>query len=769
MKITIQGQDYTKALDAAHPLAIERTLNAPSLCQLSLSLPADGSLPKPARNQSLIVCGDDGTNYFTGYIAIAPLPEYAGMGVEGPRYRMAVQAVSDELLLDQLTLAPSKGATGQTAGALMTGLVTRTGSSSLATGALTLNEVVSNFVPEPGAVWSKSAGQVANQARATYRAISGALALSSMQSTVHTLNEADGTLSLNNLALNGSTKRALANDITVCGEHEPVAYVTEYFLGDGVTTEFFLGANPYFPPSSKAIIIHELFNETAIDTRVWGNAGGPGYFALGGGGLAMQGGNGIDGQTLLNWLDPVEMGGTLLLEESGVTLAAGSTGILAGFFTGLDTLAGCTAGFQVAAQQSTGTVTVQPIVQGAATGTAYTINAANQYTLRVRVHCPENQRELNIYRSSADSGSVAYGGQWKLAPAQLLFEIQEFVNGVAGMPVALYDGSLASLPGACTVIAASSVNLQGTMRALNLTNLGSGWVVCTPSGGTAYTRRVGAATQASECHLMSTGKLVFYTGFAPPAGEQIAVTYRSVGRAVGRAVNAASQQALAQAGLPAVAAWMGSVTSPLARSSGDCRNAALAMAQAAASVSAAWSGTYKVTSLDLSADVWPGDALQLDAPSTDLNAQVVVRTVKLSYAASDPDVVQYAITFANDWAEDLAIRTSATVPADTWLPALVEPTYLNNLNALTVTSLSGSTVTIDAGTAAPAGGGFEIRRRDFCFMAGEDPDLVMRASTQEMTFSRTSASDRYYIRMFDGSTPPNYSEFSAALFINLPL
>jgi len=38
-----------------------------------------------------------------------------------------------------------------------------------------------------------------------------------------------------------------------------------------------------------------------------------------------------------------------------------------------------------------------------------------------------------------------------------------------------------------------------------------------------------------------------------------------------------------------------------------------------------------------------------------------------------------------------------------------------------------------------------------------------------MTFTRMSASDQFYIRMYDGSTPPNYSESSAALFFNLPL
>ena len=51
----------------------------------------------------------------------------------------------------------------------------------------------------------------------------------------------------------------------------------------------------------------------------------------------------------------------------------------------------------------------------------------------------------------------------------------------------------------------------------------------------------------------------------------------------------------------------------------------------------------------------------------------------VSYKASYPDLVEYAITFANDWADDLAIKTSATVPADTWLPAPVSPTYLANL------------------------------------------------------------------------------------------
>ncbi len=769
MKILIQGQDYTTALDAVRPLTIERKLNEPSTCQLWLSLPSEGTLASPTRNQSMSVTGDDGTLYFTGYIAVSPLPEYAGFGVEGPCCRIAVLALSDEVLLDQLLMPPSTGATGETAGSLMTGLVTRIGSSALFAHSLSLSTPVSNFVPSLGAPFSKSAGQVASLARAAYRVLNGELTLTSVQTTVHALNESDGSLSLANLAFTASVKRALANDVTVCGEREPVAYVTEYFLGDGITTQFYLTADPYFPASSKSTIIRELFNESEIDERVWGNTGGPGYLTLGAGGLAMNGGNGFVGQTVLSWLDPVEMGGTLLLEAVGVTLSPGSSGILAGFFEGGEDTAGCTAGFQVASQQGTGAVTLQPIIQGTPAGTTFAVNPANQYTLRVRVHCTECERALAVYRSFGDSGAITAGGEWNLSPGKLQLEVQEFANGVGAMPVMVYDGMIANVPGSCTIVAASSINLIGSMRALNLSNLGSGWVVSTPASGGTYTRRVGSAEEAAECYLEREGKVVFYTGFAPVAGEQVAVNYRSVGRAVGRSVNTASQQALAQAGSPAVATWIGSVTDPSARCSADCRNAAMVIEQAASGVSALWSGTYKGTRNSFASDVWPGDALLLNAPSANINTQVVVRAVKASYRASYPDLVEYAIAFANDWADDLAIKTSATVPEDTWLPAPIAPTVLANLTDLTVTTLSGSTVGISTGVTPPTGGGFEVRRRDFAFMPGEDPGLVARTALPNLTFARETANDHFYIRMFDGATPPNYSEFSTALFINLPL
>jgi len=794
MKIAVDNSDYSSVLDAVRPLVIERKLNAPSTCRLGLSLPSGGALAVPLRNQSLAVTGDDGTLYFTGYLAVSPLPEFAGVGMTGPVYRVALEAVSDEILLDSQLVLPSAGSAGSSIGQVLEDLVSRTGSSALRTSGLNLSVPVSRFVPGPGAKWSVAAGQAAGQARTAYRAVNGAISLAQVGAAVHALDEADGTLELGSLSMTASVERALANDVTVCGAEEPVAYVTEYFLGDGGTLTFPLSELPYFGPAKDEKIIWELFQEQAIDLRNWTYSAREGYFSITSDGLTMNGGTGVDGQVALVWIDQIEAGGTLLLEAVGVSLALGSTGTVAAVFSGIIESANCVAGFAVTSAQGSGVVSVAPLVQGVVAGPSYALAAGSQYTFRMRLHCPEVERISQWYRSAGDAGVVAFGGGPVVAQGRIQMEVQPFVDGAAGMPVVLYDGAVGYLPSTYTVAAASSVNLIGSIRSLFLKGLGSGWVSSLPSslasGGSFtgwQTRRLGTAADGAECHLTRTGSLTFYTGNAPALGEMIAVNYRTIGRAVGRAVDADSQAELAAADAPATAVWIGTVTEPAGRSSLDCRNAAMALVTAASSVSAAWSGTYRTSNVVLNSgansgsggDVWPGDALLLTAPSFPasggggLAAQVVVRSATLSYAASSPDVVQYSIAFSNDWADDLAIKTSKTVPADAWLPAPVSPTYLANLNALTVTGISATAVSVAANVTPPEGGGFEVRRRDFVFQPGQDVDLVIRSAVPNFDIPRATEADRFYVRMYDGgnngSGMPNYSEFSVGLFVNLPL
>jgi len=777
MKILINGLDYSSALDAVAPLTVERKLNLPSTCRFWVSLGAGAVLPAPVRNQAVSVTGDDGTVYFTGYLAVSPMPEYAGLGLVGPVYRWALQAVSDEILLDTQLMTPTAGVTGGTAGELMLGLVVHSGSTALGTSGLTLVTKVGNFRPEAGAKWSHSAGLAASHARAAYRAVNGALSLAQVGSTVHSLSETDGSLELANLTLTAAVDRALANDVTVCGESEPVTYVTEYLLGDGLTTTFQLSQIPYFEPAASSRIINELFQEAAIDLRNWSNSGAAGYLSITSDGLTMNGGVGVDGRTVLAWNDQVEGGGTLLLEAAGVNLSLGSAGTLAGLYSGSAVNANCVAAFQVKAAAGTGALSLQALVQGVATGPVYPIDPAAQYTLRVRVNCTEIERVTQGYRVVGDSGLVEYGANAVVALGRALIEVQEFVLGVGATPVTLYDGAISFVPGSYLVVAANSLNLIGTMRSLRMENLGSGWVASTVPGGSARTRPVGTLAESAECAVRKTGVVTFYTGYIPAIGEVIQVSYRAVGRAVGRAINTASQAALLAVGMPPTAVWIGTATEPPARSSEDCRNAAQALVTAASSVSAAWSGTYRIwragysagTNTGLPVDVWPGDALELVAPSLSLNAQVAERQVDLQYRASAPDAVLYKIEFSNDWANDLAIKTTKHVPADAWLPAAVSPAYLANLNELAVTAMSSTALTVAANATAPAGGGFEVRRRDFCFQPGQDADLVLRASVPNFDIPRATEADRFYVRMYDGLTPPNYSEFSAGLFVNLPL
>jgi hypothetical protein len=62
-----------------------------------------------------------------------------------------------------------------------------------------------------------------------------------------------------------------------------------------------------------------------------------------------------------------------------------------------------------------------------------------------------------------------------------------------------------------------------------------------------------------------------------------------------------------------------------------------------------------------------------------------------------------------------------------------------------------------------------VRRRDGSFGAGVDQDLVLRSPVRSFDIPRAAQVERYYVRMYDASTPPLYSRVSSAIFTNLPV
>ena len=74
-------------------------------------------------------------------------------------------------------------------------------------------------------------------------------------------------------------------------------------------------------------------------------------------------------------------------------------------------------------------------------------------------------------------------------------------------------------------------------------------------------------------------------------------------------------------------------------------------------VQPAWAGEYTVISDILpGGDVWPGDAVQVNAPSRKANFSAVVREVDVQVKSLAHDRSEYTIRFANDAADPLASR-----------------------------------------------------------------------------------------------------------------
>ena len=75
-----------------------------------------------------------------------------------------------------------------------------------------------------------------------------------------------------------------------------------------------------------------------------------------------------------------------------------------------------------------------------------------------------------------------------------------------------------------------------------------------------------------------------------------------------------------------------------------------------------------------------------------------------------PEVREYKVAFANDWATEwadgLGLKLSEEIAANAILPQTASSApglVLANLQQLTVTSLTGTALQVDAGTAPPGG------------------------------------------------------------------
>lgn len=758
--------DYTSVVWSGGSIEIERVLNAPSRCSWQLVL-AGTLLSVPQRRGRVTVTSEAGALLFTGYIATMPEQVVAGESMGSILYRVAVNALSDDWLLDRQKLAGDAAGLSQAASSVLQRLTSRTGAGAVATSGMTASREVGVFTPDATKSWSKNAALVAAAAYSVYRVVGSTLSLLPAGAHVHSFNDQAGALSPG--MVQASQVKELANDITLTGEMEPTTYLTELFVGDGSTSVFKLTAAPFHPSrrSGGGTLLNDTFVGANFDANTWSFSDPGAAMSVQGRGLTLNGGNGQDGGTTLAAISPLEMAGTVVLEMGGVQLSAASNGVLGGLYSGSVTRQNCIAGFDV--KQGNSATIVTPMVDGAEIGTALTVLNGHTYTLRMRLHCREAQRVNQIYYTMVEGAVQSFGGGFMAATIDVVFEYQDLGAASNTPATVLYDGSVVTTPAVCQFALINAEQMFGSINFCRVMRRGPMWVTSTPPSAAKRTRLIGVAGEGADCSVSSDGTVTFFAGQIPLAGEAIAVTYRLPDRSIARVNDPASVAAETAAGFPGTAQWLGKITSPVARSSADCESAAMALLSLSTSPDAALRGRYVAT--NPSADMWPGDVLSFEQSST--TTKVLARKVSIKQNGGCPEVLTYSMEFANDWAEALGIEMAAGVAADAVLPELPTPatgtSRISTLSQLQVLTVTESAVQIDAGTDVLPGGGFEVRRRDGAFVGNSDQDLVLRSPVRAFTIPRTAQMEHFYVRAYDGSIPPVYSAVSSAVFTDAPV
>ena len=757
-------QDYSAWLDAEHLPQIKRKLNRAAEMHAWLAS-CDAAFRLPMSGARVVLQRDDGYKLFTGYMAAAPELQYLGTAESGTVWRYRLAAVDDSWLLDHNAPTARTPFVYRTAGDAL-----RTITSDVLPDGLDVSGVqemgyVTQYVASSQRSWSEHAQELATRERACYRVHDGKLTFQTVGQQGLTIDEQDAKFEPTGLTV--SQPDLLANDATIVGEPEPTTYVRDYFLGDNTTLGFYLSRSPY--ARATVTVFEEEYQGPGLDSTLWYVKDSSGAVSVSGGQLKLNG-----GPATVELAEQVELAGGLRIQHGQVTFTAASTGTMGGIYNGAVADSNCVAGFRIT--PSGNNCAIQGLVNGASVGSVLVTQAGHEYELTTQLFANEAHRVRETYCSSAHPSGSGRGGDLTDAAIRMVLSVHDVDPnnpGTLALPATvLFEGVLSSSPSFANYALADGAGMHAQVAYTRLQQMVNAEVRSMIPGQAFRTRLTGALADGGECYISSAGELHFYPPYPPQANEQIVVSYRASARAIARVQDAASIASHNAGADKGRRSFVKHMKVPRATTSLDCENAALAILDDR--TQAAWAGEYRIVSERLPAnDVLPGDAVQVAAPSRQANFSAIVREVDVRVTSAEHDRAEYAIRFANDAAAPLAYEfAEATLPDP--LPAAFTTTgpssslYLPPLFAVQVTDVIATEITVDVGTAAPSGGGFEVRRSDGGWGPTSDGNLVGRYTSQTIVLPRLSRIQDYVLRQYDGSSPARYSRQSALVHVNYP-
>jgi hypothetical protein len=780
MKLTIdnlQGQgpqDYTDSLDATKSPRVERKLNQPTGMLFSLVANTPGFVI-PTVGARVTWGKANGSDVFTGYVNAAPQYEYLGWGEQGPVYRYNVEALSDEVLLDQKVLPNRSPFVNRSAGDALRQLAQDLLPGEFNTAAVQDVDTLAVYAVNPQKNFSFHAAEIAVAARASFRTMNGALLLAPVGAAAYALNESDANFSPEGLWLN--SPNLLVNEVTMIGLDEPQAYVRDYFVGDGLSLKFYLSQKPF--AQTKPAMIDEEYLGPSLDSATWVVNDPTSAVSVIAQTLQIAGGTGVDGQTTVSFIEEIELGGAVVLQHGDVSFTAVSQGVLGGLYAGGISAAGCLAGFQITPTESGSNI--QALINGLLTGPSLATTPGHQYFFTTYLYSMEVYRSEETYHSSLHPAGSGWGGASVAANVRFVLEVQDIDPNNAATLVApatlLYDEVVPIAPGFCTYALVNATNMQCSIAYTYAAHISLGEVRTAIPNASYVTQLVGALSEGAQCEITSDPSLDFYPQYVPALNELIVASYRGSGRAVAQVQNAASVALLQNGPDDGTRGAMRVAKTPGTRTAADCENAALAILDD--STNTAWSGTYETWSDFLpgaAADIFPGDAVTVNVPSRGATFTAIVREVEIQVADPADDRGFYTIRFANDLAAPVGIEygASSTTIALQDMPPLLATTqvgayYQTNLTEAQITSVTSTTVEVDVGVTPATGGGVEVRANDYGWGQANNGNLLGRFETQTFSLARLAETQTYFLRLYDNSSPPRYSRYSAALHVDYPL
>lgn len=768
-------QDYTGFVDTSKSPGLVRKLNSPAKLTFGL-VSAAGSFTVPAFGGRVTLILRNGNDLFTGYIAETPTYQYLGWADQGISYRYEIDALSDVMLMDEKAPPSHPPFVDREAGNAFEQLTDEALPGWFDVSGVIAGDPIPYYSVNPAKKWTASAAEVAASGRCAYRDDNGKLFFTPLATYTYELAENTPTFSPGDLQLQSVNR--LINDLTILGPLEPGAHVKDYFCGDGYTTYFYMSQKPFTRGSKVALYNQTILDETYVelDPTHWNVTDPLGVITVSNSQLQVAGGTGTDGQTLLSFIEEVELGGATMLEHGDVVFNGASDGVIGGLYAGAVSIADCLAGFRITPSGSY--CSIQALIGGVVTGTPLATQAGHHYVFTTTLYPTETYRMQQVFHSSLHPSGSPRGGAAVACDVRVVLEMQDIDPTNPATQIApaavLFDDVLPNAPGFCTYALINAASIQCSLAFTYIWLPIDALVRGTLPGEAPVTILTGSLLDGAQCQVTTSPALEFYPEYIPAANELLEVSYRGQSHAIARVINSANIETHQRGGDDGVRGSVREVGLPLPRTSADCEIAALALLDDAGP---GWSGEYQAWGQFLpgaAADIFPGDGLAVDVPSRLATFTAVVREVDMQILDVDSETIRYTLKFVDAGDPSLDFAFVAALMKQTQVLTPIDVTevgsyYLDDLTDAEVTIVTSTTVTIDVGFTPVAGGGIEVRYSDEGWGPGYNGNLVGRYTSESFALTRYARAQSYFLRSYDGSSPPKYSRYSAALHVDYPL